>query len=251
MPETREERAETRDDAAEARDRAAEKREKAAELQEKLANSDESERDYEKRLEEEDAGQVEREGKAADAELAGEVRPGSRPIDFRRLRTGEAIAGASAILLFLCLLLKWFSVTVTEPGGTVIGGVPIGGDAWTTLHVAPYVLVLIVILVLGNTVRRVAGEPATLGLPVSAVVTILGLLAAAIVLFRIISPPEETSTATVSVNVAPQLGIFLSFAAALGIALGGYLTMREEGVSFRSRPELKGRASSRPSRMLD
>lgn len=252
MPETREEQAEARDEAAETRERAAEKREKAAEIRDKLANSEEqSERDYEKRLEEENAEQVEREAETPDAELAGEVRPGSRPIDLRRLRAGEAIATASGALLFLCMLLQWFSVKVTEPGPAVTGTVPLSGNAWNTLHVAPYLLVVIVILVFGNGVRRAAGEPLTLGVPVSAVVTVLGLLASAMILYRIIAPPGETGTNTVNIDVSPQLGIFLSLAAALGIALGGYLTMREEGVGFRSRPDMTGRPSSRPSRMLD
>ena len=121
MPDTPEESVDDQpqEDAEQQREEAAERRRKAAEIEHPERSDEEQEKlekEYEAQLEEEEPEQVRREAEAADADLAGELRPGASAIDFRRLRRGEAIAAASAILLFLCMLLKWFSVTVTQPG---------------------------------------------------------------------------------------------------------------------------------------
>jgi hypothetical protein len=161
------------------------------------------------------------------------AKPGVRPVDPGRLRTGEVVALVSAILLVVFMLFDWFGSTVTEAGGTYGNGrLPLAGDAWNTLDVAPYVLLLIVIVVVGNSVRRATAEPAPSRYPPSAFVTLLGALGALMILYRIVDPPGETVGAGVNIDVGTKAGIWLSLIAALGIAIGGWLTMREEDASI-------------------
>lgn len=61
----------------------------------------------------------------------------------------------------------------------------------------------------------------------------LGALAACLILIQIISPPDLGSEVKgFTFEVALKAGIFLSLAAACGIAYGGGRAMREEGVSW-------------------
>lgn len=55
--------------------------------------------------------------------------------------------------------------------------------------------------------------------PASVVTTSIGCLAAALVLIRVLNPPDDLS---------PQLGAWLGLLACVGIAIGGYYGMQEE-----------------------
>ncbi len=153
-------------------------------------------------------------------------------MDLDKLSTGEKIASASAILLFVFMFFNWFGGEVSSvPGfsGTVSGD---GGSAWDTLDFIPIVLVLTIAAALGVAALRLsdaAYEP-----PVSAntVVTVLGVISVLLILFRIVDPPSLVGLPGVSVDTTLQIGIFLGLISAGGIAYGGYSAMREEGVTF-------------------
>lgn len=146
-------------------------------------------------------------------------------MDIDRLSTGEKIAGLSAVLLFIFMFFDWF--TVSASNGLV--SVSVGGSAWDALDVIPIVLMVAIVAAVGVAVIRLTDALFEPAIPVNAVVTILGSIAVVLILYRIFAPPES---GFVGVSVDPAVGIFLSLVAAIGIAVGGYKGLREEGADF-------------------
>lgn len=154
-----------------------------------------------------------------------------------RLRAGEAIALAAAILLFILMFFDWYGAKATTSAET-LGGVVTGtggGSAWDTLEVIPLFLMLAIVVTVGAAILRLSGSEWKPAIPPSAAVCVLGILAAVLVLIRIISPPgPEGAFSELAFESTLKLPIFLALAAALGIAYGGWRTMGEEGATFAS-----------------
>jgi hypothetical protein len=157
-----------------------------------------------------------------------------RPNPLGRLRRGEAIYLAAAILLFILMFLAWFGVkgtTSAEPlGGLVTSSA--GGDAWQALEVIPLFLMLAIVVAVGAALLRVSGSNWKPAIPPGAAVCVLGGLAALLILIRIISPPGPGDVLEGAFETTLKLPVFLALAAALGIAYGGWRAMADEGTSF-------------------
>jgi hypothetical protein len=149
-----------------------------------------------------------------------------------RLSIGERVAAIAAILLFVFMFFEWFGVEVSGVGGfsgSISGS---GGNAWDALDFIPIVLVLTVLAALAMAGLRLADSDFEPRVPISVLVTVLGVVSALLILFRIVFPPTFADFGGVSVEATRSLGIFLGLIAAGGIAYGGYSTMREEGITF-------------------
>ena len=117
-----------------------------------------------------------------------------------KLSTGEKIAGGSAILLFIFMFFDWFGVEVSGVGGfsgSVPGG---GGSAWDALDFIPIVLLVTVIAALVMAGLRLADSAAEPPVPMSTMVTVLGVISVLLILFRIVDPPSFASFGGVSVD---------------------------------------------------
>lgn len=158
-------------------------------------------------------------------------------MDVNRLRFGEMIAAAAAALLFLDIWLPWFGVTeVTVPtfgGGTTTFG---GGtaNAWNSFEFFAFppfldlLLLLTIIVAIGLAVLTMTQRTVALPLSASVMVTFLGGLCALCVLYRILNQPGPNDVIDV------KYGAYLGFLLCVGIAFGGYMSMRDEGASFGS-----------------
>jgi hypothetical protein len=172
------------------------------------------------------------------AESKGRPRKKARQSSIRldRLRSGEAIALVAAILLFILMFLDWWELGTSTEGNGLGGITPFnpGFDAWQGLEVIPLFLMLAIVVAVGAALLRVLGSSWKPAIPPGAAVCVLGLLAALLILIRMISPPEIGPAALEGTNfpISLQLPIFLALAAALGIAYGGWRTMGQEGTSF-------------------
>jgi hypothetical protein len=137
--------------------------------------------------------------------------------DPSRLRRGELLAGASAVLL-----------TIFMVGGKWYGG-PAGKASqtgWRALTDLRWVLLVTIVaavgLVIVQATRRAPAVPVTMSL----IVMLLGLVSVVALIYRVlISPPPHQ-----------EAGAYLGLLSALGIMLGGYLSLREEGVAPRDQP---------------
>jgi hypothetical protein len=154
--------------------------------------------------------------------------------DHRRLRLGEQIAGASAVLLFIDMFLAWYSgvdVSANVLGRSVSRTV--GGDvsAWSAFGLLDLFLLLVILVTLALVVLKATQRSPALPVAASVIVTALGALAFLLVLFRVIDPPNaDYGFGSASANVT--YGIFLGLILTAGIAYGGFRSMKEEGTSF-------------------
>ncbi len=169
-------------------------------------------------------------------------------MDADKLSTGEKVAAVSGILLFIFMFFDWFGVEVSGAGG-FSGSVPgAGGSAWDALDFIPIVLLIAVVAAVGVAVLRLIDSTWEPPVSMNAVVAALGGLSVLFILFRIIDPPSFGSFGGVSVDGTLKFGIFLGLIAAVGIAYGGYLAMKEEGTSFGDTADrLSGGAGDGPS----
>lgn len=149
-------------------------------------------------------------------------------MDADRLSTGEKIAGASAVLLFIFMFFDWFKVDID--GGEGLFSVSVGGSAWDALDVIPIILMLAVIAAVAVAIIRLTDAIFEPPISLNAIVAILGGISVLLILYRIIDPPGAGDVP--GVDVSPALGIFLGLIAGAGITYGGYRAMQEEGTSF-------------------
>jgi hypothetical protein len=132
--------------------------------------------------------------------------------DLSRLRRGELLAGASAVLLLVFMFAgKWYGQGAHSRTG------------WEALVGLRWLLAVTIAaafgLVLVQATRRAPAVPVTM----SMVVTVLGVVSQLALVYRVvINPPAHE-----------QLGAFLGLISALGLAYGGYLSIRQEGVARR------------------
>jgi hypothetical protein len=189
--------------------------------------------------------------KRAAAKSEGRPRkaPRQSPIHLDRLRSGEAISLVAAIGLFVLMFLDWWELgTGTESGSLVAFNLfERGQDAWQALQVIPLFLMLAIVVAVGAALLRVFGSDWKPAIPPGAVVFVLGLLAALLILIRMISPPELAAAALEGTEfpISLQLPIFVALVAALGIAYGGWRAMGQEGTSFAA---IAKRLESPPTR---
>jgi hypothetical protein len=155
-------------------------------------------------------------------------------MDLKRLSSGEKIAGASALLLFVLMFFDWFG---SKDDGE-LRFFSIGRSAWEALDYIPLVLVIAIAAALAVATLRLTDSTYKPPVPANAVVAVLGSASALLILFRIVDPPNfgsfEEIWGTVAIEGTAQTPIFLALAAATGIALGGYLAWWQEGASRRS-----------------
>ena len=109
-----------------------------------------------------------------------------------KVRTGEKIAGVSAVLLFISMFFDWFRVEVPGATGTVPG---VGTSAWEALGLIVVVLAVTIVVTLINAFLRLRGSDYEPPLSLRVVVAILGGLSALLILFRIVVHPTSAASA--------------------------------------------------------
>jgi hypothetical protein len=138
------------------------------------------------------------------------------------------VAGIAGAVLILSLFLDWYSL---KGKGLAAGAGSEGLSGWEALGFFDILLFLIGAIAIAVAALRAANSmprqlPASPGL----IVLALGGLAVLLVLIRIISSgdfghPEVKGL----IDSSPSFGIFIALLAAIGVAVGGWLTWNEEG----------------------
>lgn len=156
-------------------------------------------------------------------------------MDTTRLRLGELIAGIAGLILLFSLFLSWYSV------GGDFGGGPAGAfakklldqgeidtslTAWQAFSWLDLVLFVTGVVAIATAVLQMTQRTVAVPVAASVVTTALGLLATLWILYRIVNQPGPNDVLDVS------LGAYLGLLASGAIALGGYLSMREEGSGY-------------------
>lgn len=126
-----------------------------------------------------------------------------------RLRRGELLAGAGAVLLLVFMfVLHWEG----HGAGALTGWQCLRGLRWLLLVDSLVALVLVVL----QATRRAPALPVAFSL----IVSVLGTITVLALIYRVLIDPAA----------GQQLGAYLCLAAALVIAGGGYLSLRTEGI---------------------
>jgi prepilin signal peptidase PulO-like enzyme (type II secretory pathway) len=144
--------------------------------------------------------------------------------DHRRLRLGELVAGAAALLLFIDMFLKWYGFEGENLARAA--GFSTTISAWRAFDFIDILLFLVVLVTIGLVVLSATARTPALPVAASVIVTVLGLIAALFVLYRIINQPGPNDFVNAS------YGAYLGLVLCLGIALGGYMAMRDEGTTL-------------------
>jgi hypothetical protein len=146
-------------------------------------------------------------------------------MDLDRLSTGEKIAGAAAIVLFISMFFAWFGFGNPAEELENQLGVDVGGsfsfNAWESFDFIDLVLLVTVVVTLGAVIAQ--ATDAIIDFPLNPLVAVLGGLSTLLVLYRIIDPPGGADR---------EFGVFLGLVFSALVAYGGYKAMQEEGSSF-------------------
>src|SRR2546427_8101631 len=167
-------------------------------------------------------------------------------MELGKLRRGELIAAAGGLLLLIALFFfDWYSAgtSVTLPLGTTVS---VSGDfgAWDGEgffgFIANLVILAAALSAVGLAVLTATARTIALPVAASAVTAALGIGAVVMVLFRMLFQPGPNEL------VSLKFGILLALIAAVIVAYGGWISMREEGTTFESaRDQLRARYGQR------
>jgi amino acid transporter len=157
-------------------------------------------------------------------------------MDISTLSTGEKVSGVAGIALFLIMILfSWFGIEVAGFGS------PEGANAFEAFGLIDIVLLITAIAAIALPLMSATQASVDLPVALSAIVALLGAISVILILFRIISPPDFDIPGSVDVGFGEvdtgaettrKFGVFLGLLAAIGVTIGGWLSMQEEGTSF-------------------
>lgn len=155
-----------------------------------------------------------------------------------RASRGEVLAGVAGLVLILTMFLfAWFGLA------------GYGADAFDAYRDwLNIVLVFTAFAAISLAVFGTAGSRADL--PLSMIVTVLGVVAAVIVFITILSPPGVSGSAggvEIGIDFDRKFGVWLGLVSTIAIAVGGYMSMQEEGVGFGDAADRLGGGSETPT----
>ena len=149
-------------------------------------------------------------------------------MDVSRLSFGEMVAAASGLALLLFMFVPWYR----NDRGFDVQSL----SAWKAYALIDLVLFIAAALAIAMGVARAARAiPPNLPMSPAMIVAAAGALAALLVLYRILEPPDPGMD---GVEIGRKIGVYLGLIASVGVALGGLTAMSEasRGRSSRRRP---------------
>jgi hypothetical protein len=154
-----------------------------------------------------------------------------------RLRGADRLVAGSALALLLFMFaFSWFgeSRKGTLPGSDLGAGTSLTG--WEAFTNSRWVWLLTILVALASVVARVAGPRLPESVKPGSVVALLGGVSVLLIGYRILHhPAASVGFGGFHASFDLRVGIWLGFAAAVAIAAGGYLQLREE-VSKKPEP---------------
>jgi hypothetical protein len=169
-------------------------------------------------------------------------------MDFRRLRVGEWIVGASGLLLLVALFLPWY-----ELGEGFVSGPPDALDAhasaWDAFTVIDVVLAIGALAAIAVVFVTAAYATPAVPLALQSLVTLLALPLLLVVVFRLADPPavrfldssfgpaaQEQQARNHVDDIDRAAGGWLALAGVVGIFAGGLVAVRDERRAREGRP---------------
>ena len=152
----------------------------------------------------------------------------------RRFTHGELLSAVSATLLAIAMFaLQWFGVDGI-PGRTA--RLSWTENAWHGLSVVRWIMLLTIVVAIGSPVLHATQRTHGAQTDTSMAVAALGGLTAVLLVFRVLIDLPSSDQV-----VDQKLGAMLGLLCSLGVALGGFESLREA----RAQRESRGRSSRR------
>ncbi len=130
--------------------------------------------------------------------------------------------GAGGIVLLASMfLLPWYGVTLGAGPGSVRHFVTVSVDGWHGLMHLRWLILLTILAAVALVLLQATRRPPALPTTASVLVTIVGGLTAALLIYRVL----------INEPGAQKVGALLGLISACAIFYGGYASMREEGIS--------------------
>jgi hypothetical protein len=136
--------------------------------------------------------------------------------DLRRLRVGEIVAGVGAVLL----LVFMFAVPWYAGNGAHSDGQPTSYNGWNGLSHLHWLLLVTIVVALALAYFQAANRGPAIPVALSVILSALGGLSTVALIIRVLIDTPS--------NLDQRAGAYLGLAAAIGIAYGGYKSMRQE-----------------------
>jgi hypothetical protein len=147
-------------------------------------------------------------------------------MDLRRLRAGEWTAALGGVVLLVSLFLPWYG----EPD---VSG-------WEALTVNDVLLAAVALFAVALLIVTAMQPVPAVPIFLDALVALAGIIASVLVLVRVAFLPDGADSR--------EWGLWLGLVGALGIAVGGWISMRDQRVSRPGRPtDLTGRPVAEPA----
>ncbi len=143
-----------------------------------------------------------------------------------KLSRGVLIAVISGLALLIVMsVLDWFgsSGTSVDLPPEFLGLRDVGFNAWESFSVIDVVLLGAVVVAIGGGLIEGTARSVNSPVVIEAVTCSVGIVACLLILFRIVDPPGDLNR---------EIGVYLGFLSAFGIAYGGWKAMADEGTSF-------------------
>lgn len=153
--------------------------------------------------------------------------PGGRP----RVRVGELIsAGSALLLLVLMFATKWYGVAGVPDPSYARPAVSGAEDGWNGLTVVRWVLLVTILAAVGAVLLHVSQRKHGTKTDTSRVVATLGVVSSALLVYRVlIDLPGDGRV------IDQKLGAVLGLLCALGIAWGGWESLRQRRAAAGAR----------------
>jgi hypothetical protein len=145
--------------------------------------------------------------------------------DTTRIRFGEMIAAVSGLVLFISLFLEWYNVSAKN----AFVSVSRGASGWEALGFIDILLFVIAAVVVAIAITKAMNVLPRLPASTGFITLVLGAIALLLVLYRIISIPDDGASSIPGIDVSRSFGVFVAFIAAAGVTVGGWLAWNEEG----------------------
>jgi hypothetical protein len=176
---------------------------------------------------------------------AADPHPPSDPHPAPRVHTGELISFVCAVALVPIMFgLDWYGVVgLPRHGGR--SGLTTAEDAWRELTVLRWLMLVTVVAAVAAVVLHATQRSHGAKTDTSIMVTTLGTVTALLVGYRVLFDlPNSNSVVDV------KIGAYLGLIAAVGIAIGGWESVREvrerRGTGIHHRARVKTPIESRP-----
>ena len=141
-------------------------------------------------------------------------------MDLRRLRLGEWMTGAFGALLLVATFLPWYE-RPTQCQSAPCPTQPV--SVWEAFAVIDFVVVLAALFGIAAWVVTAVYRAPAVPMVVASMATIVGIVGLVLVVVRVALPPDAQERLG---------GLWLGLAGILGVAVGAWVAVRDEGYGF-------------------